>query len=372
MMVLNGVENFRDLGGYPCSYGETQYGVIYRSATLAEATPQDKNKIADLGIKTILDLRDDESRNKAPSPFLHDPRFEVKELSVNGNGRISKDYEDYLNSYMEMVEDPYTARRIFKAILESPKPLVIHCNAGKDRTGVFSALLLLFAGVPLEMVNADYMMSFPLLPKMTQNTRQHHPEIPELLLTPMTGFFPEFYQRFLKRYGDLEQYCEAIGLSDDEYRSLVSLLGKQEKSCGAVVFHNGKVLVEHMIQGHYSIPKGHVESFDADEYATARREIKEETGLEVDHFLSGFRYPIFYSPRVGVFKEVVFYIAEVKTGDTVSQKEEVESCHFISPADAMRVLSHDSDRRVMKEAAWYEANHHDEWMAKNKKTKKGL
>ena len=222
------------------------------------------------------------------------------------------------------------------------------------------------------MVNADYMMSFPLLPKMTQNTRQHHPEIPELLLTPMTGFFPEFYQRFLKRYGDLEQYCEAIGLSDDEYRSLVSLLGKQEKSCGAVVFHNGKVLVEHMVQGHYSIPKGHVESFDVDEYATARREIKEETGLEVDHFLSGFRYPIFYSPRVGVFKEVVFYIAEVKTSDTVPQKEEVESCHFISPADAMRVLSHDSDRRVMKEAAWYEANHHDEWMAKNKETKKGL
>ena len=360
MIPLDGVENFRDLGGYPCFYGETQYGVVYRSATLAMATEQDKDKMASLGIKTILDLRDDESRAKSPSPFLHDSRFVVKELSVNGNGRISKDYEDYLDSYMEMVEDPYMARKIFKALLESPKPLVIHCNAGKDRTGVFSALLLLFAGVPLEVVNADYMLSFPLLPKMTQNTRQFHKEVPELLLTPMTEFFPEFYQRFLKRYGDLEQYCEAIGLSDDEYHSLVSLLGKQEKSCGAVVFHGGKVLIEHMDQGHYSIPKGHVEECDEDEYATARREIKEETGLDVDHFIPGFRHSIFYSPRLGVLKEVVFFIAEAKTDKTIPQKEEVESCHFISPADAMRVLSHDSDRLVVKEAAWFESEHHND------------
>ena len=53
------IENFRDLGGYPCSFGETSFGVIYRSATLAYASKKDVDHMAEIGIKTVIDLRED-------------------------------------------------------------------------------------------------------------------------------------------------------------------------------------------------------------------------------------------------------------------------------------------------------------------------
>ena len=354
---FDGIENFRDLGGYPSFYGETSHGMIYRSARLYNATKSDIDRIAKLGIKTILDLRDDKAKEEHPDPMKGDKRFNVIELPVNGNGRIPKDYDDGIVSYMEMVEEPYTARSIFKAILNSPKPMLIHCSAGKDRTGVFCAMLLACANVPLEVINSDYMASFPLLPKMTKETRTYHKEVNESVLVPNTDQLPKFFETFYKRYGSLENYFEAIGISDDEFRSLRSILGKREKSCGAVLFHNGKVLVEHMNFGHYSIPKGHVEAFDKDEFDTARREIKEETGLNVSSFLDGFRHSIYYSPKEGIIKEVVFFIAYTDEEKTTPQKEEVNACYWVSPADAVMVLSHDSDRDVIIEASKFEAAH---------------
>ena len=350
------IENFRDLGGYACDYGVTSFGVIYRSATLAFASPSDLDHMAELGIKTVIDLRGGEDQKRLPNPCAKDPRFKVIELEVNGNGRIAKNYDDYVGSYMEMVEDPASARKILRTIMNAEKPLVYHCNAGKDRTGVFTLLLMAFAGVSLDDINADYMLSFPHLRKMTHNTRAHHPEVPELLLTPDIEFIPEFYEKFFARYETLEQYCEAIGLGEDEERCLRNLLGKQEKSCGAVVFKDGLVMIEHMAKGHYSIPKGHVEPCDEDDHATARREIKEETGFDVT-FINGFEKTIVYSPSAGISKRVAFFLAEISGGEMALQKEEVSDIYFISPADAMRVLSHDSDRQVVAEASRYYVAH---------------
>lgn len=349
-VMLQNVENFRDLGGYACDYGVTEFGVVYRSATIAYANEADKKKIRELGIKTIIDLREDEVKKKLPSPFHGESGIEVLELPVNGNGRISTDYEDYVASYLEMLEEPASARRVLLSILHAKKPLLIHCNAGKDRTGVFSMILLLAAGVHFDEVNADYMASFPLLSRMTQDTRANHPEVPELLLTPNIQFLRDVYDEFIHRYGSIDRYFEMMGLNDDEVFSLKNLLGKQEHSCGAIVFRGDKVLVEHMAQGHYSIPKGHTEDNDADAYATARREIKEETGIEVDHFVPGFEKTIVYSPKPGVSKQVTFFLAEAKPGEFQLQKEEVQDAYFLAPEDAYITLSHDSDRRLLAEA----------------------
>ena len=344
------IENFRDLGGYPCSFGETSFGVIYRSATLAYASKKDVDHMAEIGIKTVIDLREDSVKASLPSPMLGDPRFTYIALPVNGNGRIPVDHEDQVESYMEMLYEPRTARNIFQAILNAPKPLVFHCNAGKDRTGAFSMILLMLAGVPFEDINADYMMSYPLLPKMTANTRAFHKEEPELLLVPNTDFLPCVHNAFYDRYGSLSAYFEAIGMSDDEFVALSNLLGKQEKSCGVVCVRDGRVLVEHMNHGHYSLPKGHVEPEDADEHATAARELKEETGLEVASFIPGFRTSVHYSPAEGCIKEVVFFLAEVKEGKPIIQKTEVQDIYWLRPEDALITLSHDSDRGVIKKA----------------------
>ena len=354
--TFEGIENFRDLGGYECAFGETQFGVIYRSATLLGATESDLAKIKRLGVKTILDLRGNSVETTSDGIIENDADFKVLRFEVNGKGRIPKDWQDGIESYMEMLEDASTCRRILQAVLHSEKPLLIHCNAGKDRTGVFVALLLDLAGVDFPSINADFMASFPLLEKSTMRIKAERPDfLPEVCLNPDISYLREVRQCFYKRYGSPEGYCEAIGLNDDEIFSLKNVLGKQEKSCGAVLFHGGKVLVEHMQKGHFSIPKGHVEDCDeGDEMKTAAREVKEELSLDVE-FIPGFRVTTDYSPFPGVFKQVVWFAAYVKNTDIVTQKEEVLDAYWLSPADAVRVLSHQDDRDVVTKASYFEA-----------------
>jgi Protein tyrosine/serine phosphatase len=355
---LEKVENFRDLGGYAARYGETSFGVVYRSGTLSDATDADMAKLVDLGLKSIIDIRDDESKASKPDRFAKDTRFATISLPVNGNGRIPKDHEDQVESYLEMLEDPLSARNIFLALAHAQKPLVIHCNAGKDRTGAFIAVLLLANGVPFHDVNADYMLSFPYLTRMTRITKTTYPDFPKTVLTPDVDFLKEVMAEFNKRWGTVDQYFETIGIPEDDIALLDNLLGKQEKSCGAVVFHEGKVLVEHMRKGHYSLPKGHVEKWDKDDQATALREIKEETNLE-PKILSNETWSIDYSPKEGVAKRVVFFIAESQETKTKVQPEEVTDCYWLSPNDALKTLTHDSDKKILAWACslWAKMNH---------------
>ena len=130
---------------------------------------------------------------------------------------------------------------------------------------------------------------------------------------------------------------------------------KQEKSCGAVVFRREKdglvFLVETMRLGHISLPKGHVEDGETEE-ETARREIWEETGLRV-RIDTNFRHTIRYSPRPGAQKDVVFFTAEAEAGAITPQPEEVQKAEFLSMEEALGVLTHDSDREVLRAAGEY-------------------
>ena len=341
------VENFRDLSGYACDYGQTQAGVIYRSSSLGVASEEDVLEMKALGIKTVIDLREPKSKEELPNPFLNEEGIAYISLNVNGDGRIPKDYNEQFETYMEMLEDPFSARTIFKTLIRAEKPILMHCNAGKDRTGIFSAVLLLLAGVSMDDVNDDYLLSYELLPKMAKAGREKG--LPDMLLTPYPDFLPAFFARFFTRYGSFAEYFEAIGIDEDDANALKNILGKQEKSCGAVVFHEGKVLVEHMVQGHYSLPKGHVEPQDENEFATAKREILEETGLVVS-IVPNFKFITAYSPRPGHFKEVDWFIAETSLPYLKLQKEEVSDAYWLTPRDAYLVLSHDSDREVLEAA----------------------
>ncbi|MBO4541180.1 MAG: tyrosine-protein phosphatase, partial [Bacilli bacterium] len=306
--------NFRDLGGYLTSYGKTQSGLLFRSGDLSKATPEEIDSLADLGIRSVIDLRSAQQKKDTPDKTVGDARFLNIDVTVNGDGRIPKNKQDMLESYFEMIEEPISAKRVFQAIAYCEKPCLIHCVIGKDRTGIFVALLLLHNGVDFMDVNADYMLSYPYIQALVEEAKNGISGYPEELIDPDTLFLKKFMDAFYERYGSLEGYFDQIGLSPDEIRLLGNLLGKQEKSCGAVLLHKGKVLVEHMKKGHFSIPKGHVEEVDEDEHATAQREIKEELGIGVQ-FVPGFRKRICYSPKTGVAKEVVFFLGEATSTD---------------------------------------------------------
>ncbi len=130
---------------------------------------------------------------------------------------------------------------------------------------------------------------------------------------------------------------------------------KYEKSCGAAVyrFRNGILyfLVEHMIQGHTSIPKGHVEG-DETEEETAVREIREETGLEVK-LDTAFRREISYSPFEGIEKKVVFFAAEPAGGEMKNQECEVSGLEWLPADEAVKAVTYDTDKEVLAHAAAY-------------------
>lgn len=134
-----------------------------------------------------------------------------------------------------------------------------------------------------------------------------------------------------------------------------------EKSCGAVVFtvRDGQrlYLLEHMVRGHVSLCKGHVEGAET-EHETALREIREETGLAVE-LLDGFSRTIRYSPGEGHLKDVTFFLAFAPSWETRPQPEEVSSIQWADLPRALTALTHQSDRETLLAADRY-LNRHPE------------
>lgn len=127
---------------------------------------------------------------------------------------------------------------------------------------------------------------------------------------------------------------------------------KYEKSCGAVIYtvQNGTrfYLVEQMQKGHVSLCKGHVEQ-DESEHETAIREIREETGLEVE-FVEGFRKNIAYSPSTDCVKTVVLFLARAEHTSVRAQEEEVRAIQWLTFENAMEALTFDSTREILRQA----------------------
>ena len=127
---------------------------------------------------------------------------------------------------------------------------------------------------------------------------------------------------------------------------------KREKSTGAVIFAEENTvrnyLVLHSTLGHTTLCKGHVDGSET-EHETAIREIREETGLTVD-FIDGFREVITYSPKPGVVKDVVFFLARLSGGELTCQPEEVADARFLPFEEALEALTHPSDRETLQKA----------------------
>ncbi len=126
-----------------------------------------------------------------------------------------------------------------------------------------------------------------------------------------------------------------------------------EKSCGAVVFrkYHGNtelLLIKHTVGGHWAFPKGHVEGAET-ETETALREIKEETGIDVDLDPS-FREVVSYSPKRDVMKDVIYFLGKAKNFDYVPQKEEVAQIKWVEINLAHSLLSYDNDKQLVTKA----------------------
>ncbi len=126
---------------------------------------------------------------------------------------------------------------------------------------------------------------------------------------------------------------------------------KREKSCGAVIYrrNEGRVevlLIRHKNGGHWAFPKGHVEKQET-EKETAKREIREETGLKVK-LETGFRESVTYSPKPNVMKDVIYFAARVESGKTKAQPEEVLDIRWEDEEHAMELVTFSNDREILR------------------------
>jgi protein-tyrosine phosphatase len=166
-LALEGLDNIRDVGGLPMRDGRTtRRGVLLRSASLRYCTPSDIAHLVDeFGLRLVIDLRTQRERELAVSPVAFaEAGVETAGLSfIPEEGRELPETEDdvdpLIHIYLGYLRD--RAGNVVTAVrrLAAAGPTLVHCAAGKDRTGVLVALVLDAVGVERDAVVADYALS---------------------------------------------------------------------------------------------------------------------------------------------------------------------------------------------------------------------
>ncbi|MCG2840895.1 tyrosine-protein phosphatase [Sandaracinobacter sp. RS1-74] len=173
LLPLEGGQNFRELGGYKTADGrEVKWGLLYRSGAMNRLTEADFRYLASLGLKTVVDFRDNNERAReavawpaasAPQILTHDYSMDhsaiAKPLSQPGlTGEQARAAMASLYREIPLTfADQY--RALFAQLLGGDGAVAFNCTAGKDRTGVAAAILLSVLGVPRETVIEDYLLS---------------------------------------------------------------------------------------------------------------------------------------------------------------------------------------------------------------------
>lgn len=173
-LTLEGVANVRDIGGYRTGEGRSvRWGQVYRTGSLAGATEADLNTLHELGIRLVCDLRSAEEVVDEPDRLPANPAPAYRHTPVEAGEQNRERMRALLfdpKRLFALMDEAYTRFMIdqngpvfgdmLRLIAEDAnRPAIIHCTAGKDRTGVTIALLLALLGVPDEVIVADYSLS---------------------------------------------------------------------------------------------------------------------------------------------------------------------------------------------------------------------
>ena len=219
--LLDSIENMRDIGGYVTGDKKVKYGKLIRSNLPSNITEEDITFLKEMGIKTAIDLRSEEEVEKAKSVFEKNKWFKLLHYKLKGGGKIPENCEGVPISYMQMLEGEESIYQIFKEISKSDNGVIYFCNAGKDRTGVITALILMTLGVKKEDIISDYALSEKYLQNMLNNlAKNSEQEKMREIITPKAKYMEQFLNYFDERYGDVSCYLHEIGITDEEINQI--------------------------------------------------------------------------------------------------------------------------------------------------------
>lgn len=220
--------NARDLGGYPTvDGGQTRWRSLLRSDDLAQLTPEGVQALAEFGVKTVVDLRWSEEIVLNPSPLSkHAPQIRYVHSSLLASTpakwrELSKRCEKEMWKCVVLEQVRAELREVLKVISSAPAgPLLFHCVAGKDRTGIIAALMLTLADVKPESIASDYAESTQMLGdaylKRYKDADPH--DVLENVRCPEEGVHNML--AYLKTHGGIREYFKMIGLNEMEIARL--------------------------------------------------------------------------------------------------------------------------------------------------------
>ncbi len=153
-------------------------------------TEQEVQWLLDNNIVTIIDLREDAERERKKCPLIDDQRFQYLCMSVTGGNAIPKSVDGVSKSYIKMVDEYMD--KIVDTIIRADTNVLFFCNAGKDRTGVVSAMILHKLGMNKNYIIMDYMESKENLREMLEEYAKAFSEVNIDVITPQERYMEEF------------------------------------------------------------------------------------------------------------------------------------------------------------------------------------
>jgi protein-tyrosine phosphatase len=227
VLVWDGCVNVRDLGGLPLDGGgATRFGVVVRADSIGGLTDEGWRALRDYGVQSAVDLRADEelaedAPRTAPFPIVRVPivPWEIAHLA--------QDWPSMRVGYLALLE--HFRQQFVRAITEvatADAPIVIHCQGGRDRTGLVVALVLALAGVDAEAIAADHALSdenwAPYLEDWyAAATTEAERERRRRIARPAGRTMVEVLDEVDSGYGGPRAYLRGAGASEEDLDRLV-------------------------------------------------------------------------------------------------------------------------------------------------------
>lgn len=231
ILKLKKMVNTRDLGGYETQSGAyTRSHKYVRASSPSNATENDLKVLKEYGVKAVIDLRSDFERGKLPNPFEKDEDIDFYTVNLFDSPDAAvvpseiKQYKDMGGVYIYMLEAcKERFKEIFEIFLKYPYECVLfHCSAGKDRTGVISALLLDLAGCHEYDIVKDYSESY-------ENNKEINEQLAAMMddeeakqyLKSSPRYMMELLDYLREHYGSSQEYLVEIGIKIEEIEQII-------------------------------------------------------------------------------------------------------------------------------------------------------
>lgn len=243
---LEGPSNLRELGGYPARDGKyTKTHVFLRSDALNTLTNEGGQYLYDYGLRLIVDLRGELVRltqpDRVPSAIedVHVPLYDHLHAALLRADLHLKDGHTELSMpeiYNMIVDgDPEEVAKAVRDLIAAQDCALFHCTAGKDRTGIIAMLLLELAGVPREIIIADYAQSGQNVSAELRREEELEDKlagafVPIGAFESKPAFMEELLHHLDTKYGSPEAYLTKIGITDDEKAQLLAKFLTAEKN----------------------------------------------------------------------------------------------------------------------------------------------